>query len=201
VESKAPLIPGDAEIRQILRQYSASFAAKTYRDENDEHDVIMDIFGVTPELKRENRQYWGRELGMCWQLRVTALFRATVKGFKPGHRIGQDELCDLICGRDAIDTKYRIGSGDSGTLKKFKQYGHTLQKAGLKPVFLIVRDDNLPAAIQACNAGGWQVRTGTATFSYIQQKTGVDFYAWLAALGVEYRADRSRLKIALSDPS
>jgi hypothetical protein len=40
---------------------------------------------------------------------------------------GSDEFCDLVVGNDAIDTKYRIGSGDSGTLKKFRQYGQELQ--------------------------------------------------------------------------
>lgn len=27
------------------------------------NDVLMDVFGIVPTLKRENRQYWGRELG------------------------------------------------------------------------------------------------------------------------------------------
>ncbi len=193
-------IPGEASLRRIVRQYSDSFTEKTYSDENDEHDVIMDVFGVMPELKRENRQYWGRELGMCWQLLVTALFRETVEGFGPGYRDGQDELCDLIAGQDAIDTKYRIGSGDSGTLKKFKQYGKTLRDHGYSPVFLIVREDNLPAAIQACHVGGWRVLTGRGTFDYIKEKTHVDFYAWLSAIGVEYRIDRSKRKTKISAP-
>ena len=47
-------------------------------------------------------------------------------------RQGADELCDLIAGKDAINTKYRIGSGDSGTLKKFKQYGRKLEGDGLR---------------------------------------------------------------------
>lgn len=65
-------------------------------------------------------------------------------------------------GNLAIDTKYRIGSGDSGTLKKFKAYGPTLEEKGFTPVLLIVREDNLGAAITACNAGGWTVTTGQA---------------------------------------
>jgi hypothetical protein len=185
--------PGEAAIKTILRQYSASFTEKTYNEENEDHDVIMDVFGVTPLLKRENRQYWGRELGMCWQLLVCALFRETVSDYGPGYRVGQDELCDLVAGKDAIDTKYRIGSGDSGTLKKFKQYGKTLRDQGYKPILLIVREDNLGAAIQACNVGGWQVLTGQSTFDYIQRKTGADLLEWLKCIGIEYRVDRSQI--------
>ena len=29
------------------------------------------------ELKRENKQFWGRQLGMCWQLLVVELCRHT----------------------------------------------------------------------------------------------------------------------------
>jgi hypothetical protein len=49
----------------ILRQYQSSFADKIYSEENDDHDVLMDVFSLLPVIKRENRQYWGRELGMC----------------------------------------------------------------------------------------------------------------------------------------
>ena len=51
----------------ILGSYKATFSEKVYSDENDDHDVLMDVFGISPLLKRESRQYWGRELGMCWQ--------------------------------------------------------------------------------------------------------------------------------------
>jgi len=183
-------VPDSRALQEILRQYSDSFSRKTYSAENDDHDVIMDLFGISPELKRENRQYWGRELGMCWQLLVTELFRQTVKDFGLGYRIEQDELCDLVSGRDAIDTKYRIGSGDAGTLKKFKQYGKTLRDQGFTPVFLIVREDNLPAAIQACHVGQWDVYTGRSTFDYIREKTSVDFLAWLESVGSEYHIQR-----------
>ena len=110
-------IPAEQNLLSVLAQYRDSFSVKEYAGENDEHDVLMDVFGISPVLKRENRQFWGRELGMCWQRIVSELFRATVKEFGPGLRQGADELCDLIAGRDAIDTKYRIGSGDSGRSK------------------------------------------------------------------------------------
>ncbi|WP_293061932.1 hypothetical protein [Okeania sp. SIO2B3] len=80
---------------------------------------------------------------------------------------------------DAIDTKYRIGSGDSGTLKKFRQYAVRLNNIGYNPVLLILRNDNLPQAINACSMGGWQVISGNETFNYINQTTGFDLKLWL----------------------
>ena len=141
----------------------------------------MDVFGITPELKRENRQYWGRELGMCWQLLVTEVCRARCKSFQPGLRIGNNEPCDLIVEGFAIDTKYRVGSGDSGTLKKFKQYGPMLREAGLKPVFLILRYDNLSAAITACKQGGWDVRVGDDAFDFLEELTQFDLLDFLVS--------------------
>ena len=158
----------------IIEQYQKSFADKVYNDENNDHDLLMDLFGITPELKRENRQYWGRELGMCWQKIVTEICRHS-GDFGHAFRIGADELCDLTVGNIAIDTKYRVGSGDSGTLKKFKSYGRLPKKRGFTPVLLIVREDNLPAAITACSEGGWEIYTGDDTFDYILDLSG--FYA------------------------
>ena len=60
----------------ILATYGNSFCEKVYSDENEDHDLLMDVFGITPELKRENRQYWGRELGKCWELLVNEICRA-----------------------------------------------------------------------------------------------------------------------------
>ena len=161
-------------IEPILRHYHDAFEAKTYTAENDKSDVLMEIYGISPEQKRENRQYWGRELGMMWQRIVTELSREHCDNFQPALRIDGDEPCDLIIGRDAIDTKYRIGSGDSGTLKKFKQYGKLLSEKGYRPVLLILRDDNLPAAITACKNGGWEVLTSQDSFDYLTHKTGID---------------------------
>lgn len=182
--------PGQPTVEQFLGQYQTSFSAKVYNTENNDHDVLMDIFTVTPELKRQNRQYWGRELGMCWQLIISALFQATRKDFAPGFVAGADELCDLIAGDHAIDTKYRIGSGDSGTLKKFKQYGRLLREEGLKPILLIVREDNLGAAIKACQNGGWSVLTGKDSFNYVSDMTGVDFLHYLKSKKDAFSIDR-----------
>ena len=55
----------------ILENYQDSFSKKTYSKENNENDLLMNIFDISPQIKRENKQYWGRELGMCWQMIVT----------------------------------------------------------------------------------------------------------------------------------
>lgn len=172
----------EQHLKEILSQYRTSFTDKAYNEENAEHDVLMDVFGITPLLKRENRQYWGRELGMCWQRLVCKVFRLNCDDYKPATRIGSDEPSDCGVGTDVIDTKYRIGSGDSGTLKKFKQYGKMFQEQGLRPVLLIVREDNLPAAIGACKVGGWTVLTGDDTFNYIRDKAKFDLKGWLQRL-------------------
>lgn len=169
----------EKQLRKILEQYQTSFSEKIYKDENDDFDVLMKVFDLTPELKRENRQYWGRELGMCWQRLVCALFELRSENYLPALRIEADEPCDCIVGKDAVDTKYRIGSGDSGTLKKFKQYGKLLREEGYNPLLLILREDNLPAAIKACESGDWTILTGKATFDYIEEKSSFDLYNWL----------------------
>lgn len=79
----------------------------------------------------------------------------------------------------AIDTKYRIGSGDSGTLKKFKSYGGALRSQGYEPVFLILRSDNLPAAIQACKVGTWNVLVGDQSLEFIESINGFDIASYL----------------------
>jgi hypothetical protein len=177
-------------LSQILSQYKTSFSDKIYGEENDESDILMDVFGITPKLKRENRQYWGRELGMCWQRLVIEVFKQTRPDFSPPLRFGADEPCDLIVGNHAIDTKYRIGSGDSGTLKKFKAYAPLLQENGYEPILLIIREDNLPAAITACKVGGWNIFTGDLTYAYIKEQTGFDIKTYLQAKALEYRIFR-----------
>lgn len=56
----------NVNLKNILSQYQNSFTQKRYSDENKDYDALMNIFSLTPEIKHENRQYWGRELGMCW---------------------------------------------------------------------------------------------------------------------------------------
>lgn len=175
----------DETLKDVLRAYRNSFAQKTYSEENDDLDPLMDVFGITPDRKRENRQYWGRELGMCWQLLVTNVFSRHAQDYAPAIKIGADEPCDCCVARHAVDTKYRIGSGDSGTLKKFMNYGQLLSDKGFQPVLLIVRRDNLGAAITACRAGGWSVLQGQESFDYIRERSQFDLKAWLETCRVQ----------------
>lgn len=174
----------------ILATYQSAFTDKVYAEENDDHDLLMDVYGITPQLKRENRQYWGRELGMCWQRLVVEVCRSTCDDFGPALKMGADEPCDLTVGTLAIDTKYRIGSGDSGTLKKFKAYGPMLRESGFTPLLLIVREDNLKAAISACRKGGWEITTGDKTFDYLLELTGFDIKTFLQEKAQAYRLAR-----------
>ena len=151
----------------------------------------MDVFGITPDLKRENRQYWGRELGMCWQLIVSEVFRHFRSDYGPALRFQADEPCDFTVGEVAVDTKYRIGSGDSGTLKKFREYGRMLGTEGYDPVFLILREDNLRAAIRACVSGGWTVHTGDSTFVFIEERSGFDLKTFLEERAQAFPVRRS----------
>lgn len=170
----------NASIRlyDILKRYKTEFEKKEYMDDYNGSDILMETFGLTQEIKSDNKQYWGRQLGMCWQLMVTEVFR-DLQEFKPALRIDADEPCDLIFKNDAIDTKYRVGSGDSGTLKKFKQYGKKLREIGYTPTLLFVRTDNLPAAITACKEGKWEIFMGDESFNYVKEHSGFDLLAWL----------------------
>jgi hypothetical protein len=150
----------------------------------------MNVFGISPQLKRENRQYWGRELGMCWQLLVIEVCKTHCGNFKPAFKVGTDEPCDLVVGSHAIDTKYRIGSGDSGTLKKFKSYGPLLINQSYQPVFLILRTDNLASAIAACQAGKWNVYTGDNSFDFIRTLSGFDLKTFLVERAGAYPVNR-----------
>lgn len=150
----------------------------------------MDVFSIPPALKRENRQYWGRELGMCWQSLVIKTFKTYCQNFQPAFKVGKDEPCDLIVGQYAIDTKYRIGSGDSGTLKKFRSYGPLLINSNYQPVLLILRKYNLPATINACKVGGWTIYTGDDSFNFIKKISGFDLKLFLSTKAGAFPVNR-----------
>jgi hypothetical protein len=63
-------------------------------------------------------------------------------------------------------------------------------QCGFNAVLLIVREDNLPAAINACRVGKWNVYTGDATFHYIKKATKVDLKLWLNSLGSKFQVNR-----------
>lgn len=170
------------KLNEVLSRYSESFTAKKYSNDFNDTDLLMDTFGITQELKSENKQYWGRELGKCWENLLRDLFEVTCTGFEPPRRFGANEPADFFCGKDAIDTKYRVGSGDLGTLKKVESYGKLLQEEGYRPVFLFLRTDNLPAALSKMDAGGWVKYMDEDTFIYVKEKTGFDLKNWLIKL-------------------
>ena len=180
----------EEKLKEVLGGYSKSFSEKEYVDEFNETDVLMDAFGITQDLKRENKQYWGRELGKCWEILLRTLFETTCKDYQPPIRIGNDEPADFFVGKDAIDTKYRVGSGDAGTLKKFEAYGNLLRKEGYNPVFLFLRTDNLQAALSKMDAGGWTRYEADGTFNYIHENTGFNLKAWLIEI-----ANKGELKV------
>ena len=174
-------------IENELTNYCNKFSNKIYCDENNDTDILMDIFCISPALKRENKQYWGRELGTLWEHIIQIVFKNAVPDlYKPAIKIKKDEPCDLIVGSYAIDTKYRVGSGDSGTLKKFKQYGPLLSSMGYKPVMLFLREDNLSNAINACKKGGWIIYTGEQTFNFVKEISGVDIKSLLLTYANKY---------------
>lgn len=179
----------EANLDAVLHRYKSSFIKKIYSDDNNESDILMDAFGITPQLKRENRQYWGRELGKCWETLVKEVCKS-VPTFQSALKTGSDEPCDFRINNYAIDTKYRIGSGDSGTLKKFKQYGPLLKSFGYEPVFLFLREDNLPAAITACQNGGWSIYMGKQSFQFIERVSGFDLENYLLKQAQLFRINR-----------
>ncbi|MEM1000238.1 MAG: restriction endonuclease [Bacteroidota bacterium] len=175
----------DSSLQKILSSYRDSFARKTYERPVAYVDLLMDLFGIDDHRKSENSQYWGRELGKCWEKLVVVLFRLSAVDFTPSIKEGRSELADFCSGSDAIDTKYRIGSGDAGTLKKFASNAEKLTALGYRPVLLILRTDNLAAAISKCRSGGWDIRVGEETFVYIHQNTGFDLQRWMQRVSLD----------------
>lgn len=166
-------------LEAILGKYRDSFGNKIFREESPDEDPLMAVFGLTQAAKASNRQYWGRELGFCWQLLITELCRQFADEFGSAIKDNRDEICDLTVGNDAIDTKYRIGSGDSGTLKKFEDYAARIKKRKMRPVLLILRTDNLAAALSKCS--DWKIVMGEEAFAYVEQLTRIDLKSWLVA--------------------
>jgi len=177
------------KIGDILRRYQEAFSKKELTSEAGYTDILMEIFGITPSIKETNMQYWGRELGKCWEGIIKATFSER-KDYGSGIREGDDEICDCVIGKIAIEAKYRVGSGDSGTLKKFKQYAQRLKDAGFKPVMLFLREDNLPAAITASKTGGWTVLVGQECFDFIRKECEVDLKAELESLKGRYAIEK-----------
>ena len=67
------------KLNLVLSKYSENFSRKRYTSVYADSDILMKAFGITQELKGENKQYWGRELGKCWENILRDLFAATCK--------------------------------------------------------------------------------------------------------------------------
>lgn len=177
----------ERNVIDILSQYKSNFKSKKFDTIVSDSDILMDFFNITYETKMQNMQYWNRELGRVWELITKELFTSN-NLFKPPESVdfGTDHPVDYFIGNLAIDAKYRIGSGDSGTLKKFKLYGKMLKKMRYNPVFLILRNDNLPAAITAAINGGWKIISDKDAFNFIIDYSGIDIVQYLACLKAKY---------------
>ena len=159
--------------KMILDQYRIKFQNKIHISPPYSSDILLDYFNITLDQIRQNKQYWNRELGMCWQKLIVESVK-NLPDYQSAFRIDRKEPCDLILGKDAIDTKYRIGSGDSGTIKKLKEYAQLLSDRGYRPVLLILREDNLKSTISACEKGGWNTIIGDSALEYIRNRIGQD---------------------------
>jgi hypothetical protein len=42
----------ERRLEQILAGYQKSFTEKFYAEENEEHDILMDVFGIYPIIKK-----------------------------------------------------------------------------------------------------------------------------------------------------
>lgn len=165
-------------LNKILAEYQFSFSNKVYNAQEPDSDILMQVYGITSALKQENSQYWGRELGSIWEKLIIEICKNHPE-YKEKQKIGNDNPYDLIVGKYAIDTKYRIGSGDAGTLKKFKQYGLLLTEMGYTPIILLLRADSLPAALTACRSGGWIVFQGDESFNFVSKLTNFNLKNYL----------------------
>jgi len=162
-------------LENILNQYQQAFTERTSPEESTEEDDLMLAFGLTQAIKATNKQYWERQLGKCWERLVETLCQQTCDQYQKAH----DTHYDLAVGLNAIDTKYRMGSGDAKTLRGFRENAQTLIDEGFTPVLLIVRNDNLAQAIKACRDGGWEIYAGNNAYSYLRSLTQFDLQAWL----------------------
>ena len=74
-------------------------------------------------------------------------------------------------------------AGRAATYAKWRLHGEYLLMQGYRPVFLVLREDNLRQAAKQCQEGGWTIYAGPSAFDYLRELTGVDLKAWLVAQG------------------
>lgn len=179
---------GEARINQnieeIIKTYHNKFLDKRFKDKFSDDDILMNIFNLTEEIKNKNKQYWGRELGYLWELIVIEAFKNN-KEYKCKPVWNGQSPCDFFIDKYAIDPKYRIGSGDSGTLKGWARDGDLLRKKGYEPIMLILREDNLPAAISRISPH-WNLKIGEEALKFIEDNSGFKLKELLISMNGKY---------------
>ena len=91
------------KIEKELEKYYNNFVSKTYCEENQDLDILMEIFNISPSLKCENKQYWGRELGKLWENIINIVFKEAMPNeYHQAIKVGKDEPCDLVVNKYAI---------------------------------------------------------------------------------------------------
>jgi len=181
------MLPSTPTLECVLGQYQKSFQTKIHDPTLGESDVLMEAFGITATVKAGAPQYWGRELGMCWERLVRGLFASHGTGYGPALTVNDGQPCDLTFDGVAVDTKYRLGSGDSGTLKKLAGNARVLAGLGFEPVMLFLREDSLPSALRKMRKAGWRVLQGPESFAFIEEHTGGDLRSFLRQNHGRYR--------------
>jgi hypothetical protein len=162
-----------------LGRYHETFTDRMPEEQDAVSDALMDFFRLTPEIKNRERQFYGRHLGAAWEEIAGKILHAhdpSTEFPRPGT---EDTPCDIVYRGFAIDTKYRIGSGDSGTMRKLAGNASTLARRGFVPLLLIFRNDSLKPSISAARTGGWTICEGEAAVSFIRTHTGYDLLDFL----------------------
>jgi hypothetical protein len=181
----------ELKLESICQDFSQRSSSKEYPPHNDDHDPLMDMYSMTPELKRENPQYWGSQLGANWQRLVAATFYFFRRpDYGPPIQYERTEPFDFRFGKIVVDTKYRVGSHDSGTLNKFRLNGIFLNGEGFHPVALILRHDTHRGAITQLLSGGWEVFVADEAFDYIREQTSFDLETFLQQRAHKFAIDR-----------
>ena len=172
------------QILKLIKEYHKSFSEKRFKEIKSKDDILMNVFEITEEIKNQNKQYWGRELGFLWELIVIEVFKNDIN-YKCKPVWDGQSPCDFFIKDYAIDPKYRIGSGDSGTLKGWARDGDMLKEKGYKPIMLILREDNLPAAIRRISPH-WELKIGEEALDFIKEESGFDLKEFLISLKGKY---------------
>lgn len=173
--SNAPLDVFDG----IIGGYREAFSRKDFGDELPVSDLLMDAFGITPETKRENAQYWGRELGSVWQRLVFESFKHVDKSTRTPPKQCPVHPCDVVTRGFGIEVKYRIGSGDAPFIKNLEANASVFTARGESPVLLVFREDSLATNIKRAGRAGWTVKAGAESLAFLLEHTGCDLEAFL----------------------